>query len=91
LFQAVELFLEQLVPKIEKLLEQAVFLKKVTVTPVTFLQLSPCKLLCRSMLEQIVMVRAIFEEKKCQESHGEVRYDFLYPSLITNRQKMLVE
>jgi hypothetical protein len=28
LFQAVELLLEQLVPKIEKLLEQAVFLEK---------------------------------------------------------------
>jgi hypothetical protein len=61
------------------------------------------------MLEQIVMVRVILEEKKCQESHGEVKYDFLSsiterrmanetvcrsslrPSLITNRQKMLVE
>ena len=67
MFQAVELLLEQLVPKIEKPLEQAVFGKKVTVTPVTFLQLSLCKLLFRSMLEQIVMVQVILEEKNVKK------------------------
>jgi hypothetical protein len=67
LFQAVELLLEQLVPKIEKLLEQAVFWKKVTVIPVTFLQLSLFKLLFCSMLEQKVMVRLIFEEKNVKK------------------------